>query len=277
MPTTWTGLRHALPTELARLGIDVVSYRNIGGGNYRRIEPAAMDVVVIVGYGADALWRIAAPSKPAGSHRAFAAGLAMRPLTASSDRPFGCLEIRLPPTVARALFRTTIPGSDGAIDLAELFGRSATDPLIDSAAKESDPRRLVAEFVRLLACRLADDSTHVPSETHWAWRRIVQSRGRISVRSLADEIGWSERHLTGRFRSDIGLAPKAAARLVRFSLAYRRVLASNGPLASIAADTGFSDQSHMSREFKVLSGASPAALRRALLPEIVAGLDDWRS
>ncbi len=276
MPTTWTVQRQILPPELARLGVDVMTYRNIGGGSYRSVEPAAIDVVVVIGFGNDSRWRIAAPSKPAGSHRAFAAGLGMRPLAAGSERPFGCLEIRLPPTVARALFRTTISGSDGAIDLDTLLGQRAAGPLIDSAAEESDPQRLVAEVVRLLACRLADDSTHVRSEIQWAWRRIVQSAGRISVRRLADEIGWSERHLAGRFRNDIGLAPKAATRLARFSLAYRRVIASADPLASIAADTGFSDQSHMNREFKALSGASPAAVRRALLPDVFTGNQDLR-
>ena len=269
MPTTWTGSRQTLPPELARLGVDITSYQNRGGGSYRRIEPAATDVVVIIGYGADTPWRIAAPSKPSGSHQAFAAGLAMWPLEASSEKPFGCVEVRLPPPVSRVLFQTTISGSDGAVDLTDLLGREDASLLVDSAARANDPQGIVADVVRLPTSRLADGSSQVRPEIDWAWRRIAVSGGRISVRALADEIGWSERHLTGLFRNDIGLAPKAAARLTRFALAHRRVLASADSLASIAADSGFSDQSHMNREFKALSGASPAALRNALLPEVV--------
>jgi AraC-like DNA-binding protein len=74
---------------------------------------------------------------------------------------------------------------------------------------------------------------------------------------LADEVGWSARHLTNRFRTELGLRPKDAARVTRFDRARRRI----GPgvrLADVAADAGYFDQAHLTREFAAFAGCSPS-------------------
>lgn len=68
-----------------------------------------------------------------------------------------------------------------------------------------------------------------------------------------------------RFRSQVGLTPKAAARVLRFNRAMTLL---NQPghrsLSSIALACGYFDQAHFNRDFRVLAGCSPrqrAALR----------------
>ncbi|WP_249715084.1 helix-turn-helix domain-containing protein [Rhizomonospora bruguierae] len=77
--------------------------------------------------------------------------------------------------------------------------------------------------------------------------------------SLAREIGWSTRYLSRRF-AEIGLAPKVAGRVARFDRARRLMVARGGayPLAALAADCGYADQAHLTREFGALAGAPPA-------------------
>lgn len=80
---------------------------------------------------------------------------------------------------------------------------------------------------------------------------------------LAAETGWSDRHLRTRFREQIGLAPKAAARVIRFDRARRilqqRALAGQPlDLAGLAAGCGLSDQAHLDREFRALAGTAPS-------------------
>ena len=81
---------------------------------------------------------------------------------------------------------------------------------------------------------------------------------------LAAGTGWSERHLTSRFRAEIGLTPKAAARVIRFDRARKllvRNLTGASPeyrLADLAADCGYFDQAHLAREFRVLAGCPPS-------------------
>ncbi|GAA4905073.1 AraC family transcriptional regulator [Actinomycetospora succinea] len=102
----------------------------------------------------------------------------------------------------------------------------------------------------------------VAPEVREAWRRVVRSGGTVPVRALADEVGWSERHLGQRFRAEIGVAPKVAGRMARFDRARRRLAARASAgvplgLADIAADGGYADQAHLTREFGALAGCSP--------------------
>ena len=56
-----------------------------------------------------------------------------------------------------------------------------------------------------------------------AWQRLLTAGGRLRVDKLAADTGVGERHLRNRFRAEIGLTPKAAARVIRFDLARRRL------------------------------------------------------
>ncbi len=66
-------------------------------------------------------------------------------------------------------------------------------------------------------------------------------------------MGWSARHLTNRFRAEVGLRPKEAARVVRFDRA-RRQLRPGRRMADVAAAAGYYDQAHLAREFQALAG-----------------------
>ncbi|MFJ9535673.1 helix-turn-helix domain-containing protein [Streptomyces sp. NPDC101225] len=93
-----------------------------------------------------------------------------------------------------------------------------------------------------------------------AWRRLLSTGGRLRVDRLAAEAAVSERHLRNRFRAEIGLTPKAAARVIRFDLARRRLAGRPGTLdlAGLAADCGYADQSHLDREFGALAACTPS-------------------
>ncbi len=89
--------------------------------------------------------------------------------------------------------------------------------------------------------------------------RSVPARPR-SVRDLARLAGISERQLRRRFVAAIGYGPKMFERVTRFQ--HFRRLASLTPgrgLASLAADAGYADQAHLSRECMKLSGNPPSA------------------
>ena len=90
----------------------------------------------------------------------------------------------------------------------------------------------------------------------WAWARLLRSGGDLGVSSLADSLGWSHRHLVSRFHDQVGLTPKAAARVIRFGRAAHR-LRVGATIAQVAAECGFYDQAHMNREFRTLSDTTP--------------------
>ena len=87
----------------------------------------------------------------------------------------------------------------------------------------------------------------------------------LNVESLASEVDLNERYLISLFRHATGVPPHQFQIAVRVDHA-RRLLPSETPLSSIAASSGFADQSHLNRHFKRQYGFTPGAFRRMLLP-----------
>ncbi len=82
-----------------------------------------------------------------------------------------------------------------------------------------------------------------------------------SLKALAEADGLQPYQLTRRFEKRYGLTPTAWRREWRLRRALA-MLADGAALALIAADCGFSDQSHLTREVKRATGMAPAAFQR---------------
>ncbi|MFE5326273.1 helix-turn-helix domain-containing protein [Embleya sp. NPDC056575] len=96
-----------------------------------------------------------------------------------------------------------------------------------------------------------------------AWRRLVATRGRARVGAVAAGLGWSRRHLTDRFRDELGLSPKTFARVLRFEHAHELATApASLPWADVATVSGYADQAHLVRDWNEFTGRSPTAWRR---------------
>jgi AraC-like DNA-binding protein len=129
------------------------------------------------------------------------------------------------------------------------------------------PRRF-ALLDALLLRRLETPAGRPDAEVAWAWRRLVRSHGRVGVQELAEETGWSRRHLLTRFRGQVGLAPKPTARVLRFQRAARLLVptavydgsttTAARSIAEVAAECGYADHAHLVREFHALAGCTPS-------------------
>lgn len=87
--------------------------------------------------------------------------------------------------------------------------------------------------------------------------------GRLPTDSVAQGMGISRRQLRRLFGERIGIGPKSLARLGRFQRTLRALDADpRAPLACVAARAGYFDQAHMSRDFRLLAGTTPAGYRR---------------
>lgn len=78
----------------------------------------------------------------------------------------------------------------------------------------------------------------------------------ITLDDIAALTHFSPYHFLRVFRKAVGLTPHAYLTQLRVDAARRR-LSEGQPLAQIAADTGFVDQSHFTRSFKRITGVTP--------------------
>lgn len=82
----------------------------------------------------------------------------------------------------------------------------------------------------------------------------------VSLEELARHANLSPYHLNRVFSREVGLPPHRYQIAVRVGRA-RELLARGIPIARVAAETGFADQSHLTRTFKRLVQVSPGRYR----------------
>jgi AraC-like DNA-binding protein len=82
----------------------------------------------------------------------------------------------------------------------------------------------------------------------------------VTVAELAAVAGLSRAHLTRAFGAAFHMPPHVYLNAVRVSEAQKRIRLGM-PLASVALECGFADQSHLTRRFKGSVGVTPAAWR----------------
>ena len=82
-----------------------------------------------------------------------------------------------------------------------------------------------------------------------------------NITKLASMLGQSSRTLQRRIRASSGFSPKQMVAVQRFDDAVRTIPAHGARLSHVAGDLHFSDQPHLTREFRRHAGLSPGAFR----------------
>jgi transcriptional regulator GlxA family with amidase domain len=96
---------------------------------------------------------------------------------------------------------------------------------------------------------------------------------RLSVQRLAEKVGVSTRQLERLFKRETGHSPQEAYLSLRLKHA-KWMLKTDMSLASIAAETGFVDGSHLSKAFKAAFSMSPSEERRRVLSSVLMPNDE---
>ena len=85
----------------------------------------------------------------------------------------------------------------------------------------------------------------------------------LSLAQAADALGAQPTHLVRTFSHEYGLPPHRYLLGRRFDLARRLLVAGERP-ADVAAEAGFHDQAHLTRQFKRFLGVTPGAFAAAV-------------
>jgi AraC-like DNA-binding protein len=218
--------------------------------------------------------------QPPERYWAMVGGLHTRPATVRHDGRQHGIQIELTPLGAVALLGTRPGDLASAVvalgDLDEPLARRLIDRVAD---RDGWPARF-ATLDALLAAAVDDggrQASAIPAPAAAAWELLVGSGGTIAISELAAQVGWSRRHLSERFRGAFGLAPKELATVLRFERAQRLLRSPRRPaLAAVAAQCGYADQSHLTRDWRRFAGSPPSAWLAEDLPFVQDDLVDRR-
>ncbi len=203
-----------------------------------------------------------------GAHRndILVAGLHTRP--AYVVRPSGesGIQLAVHPLASRALFG--VPAGDLVpltLEGSDVLGRTCEQlraRLVDEPTWEAR-FALLGRYVRARV-ESAGTAARPRDELAEAWTWMGRHGGAGSMDGLARHVALSGRQLSTLFRREVGLGPKAISRLMRFNRATQRIAATLSAeralsLADTAYRCGFSDQSHLVRDFQQFAGTSPSA------------------
>lgn len=260
----WEMVRRAPHPLLRRYVRDYVGYDEVTAAPLRRIEVPHDATVLILNFGPRLT--IEGPQGPA-SHRSFFAGLHEAHVATETAGAQRGVQIDLTPIGAfRLLGRPQGELANRVVGLDDLFGISAERYVerLQETPGWGDRFALVDDFILR---RMAMAPPVLP-EVEAAWLRLRATHGNAAIGAIARDFGWSRKRLTERFRGQIGLAPKSAARVLRFHRATG-LIARHSDLgwAEIAYACGYYDQAHFIRDFRQLAGRTPGAYRRSLLPD----------
>ena len=184
-------------------------------------------------------------------------GLHRRPATVRHDGRQHGVQLGITPDGCSALFGVPAAAIASTVVHLDQVGVAFADELVHrlSAARTWRARWAALDDVLL---RGMCDGRRSPPEIEHAWSILLSSHGQSTVAQLAAEVGWSRRHLAGRFRAAFGLSPKTMARVLRFERAQQMLRLPTRPsLSGVAYACGYADQAHLTRDFREFAGAPP--------------------
>ena len=186
----------------------------------------------------------------------FVRGADTRPFAVGSfpERTFVVLTFQ-PAAAAETLGLSGRALADAWVAISELWGRSERDRL-ESLLAAATPR----EAMTILEDAVEAHTREAPDPAVQAVFALLRSP-RTRVHDLAERLGLSERQLHRRCVAALGFGPKMLDRILRFQ--RFRAFALARPqlgLGRLAAEAGYADQAHLTREALRLGGATPRTL-----------------
>lgn len=157
---------------------------------------------------------------------------------------------------------------DAYVGIDEVWGSDGHD--LHERLIETSPAtgriRVIEEFLLSRPWLSADRQPGVA-----AAMAAIERNPSIRMADIRERAGVSGKRLIGLFRAEVGLSPKAYARVRRLQAALR--LLDTGPVggARVAAEVGYFDQAHFVRDFESFTGMTPTRYtqQRILLPSHV--------
>lgn len=151
--------------------------------------------------------------------------------------------------------------TDKVVPLSSLFGE--VEGVIAAVLEPEDDERGLAALGAWLLERSGGPASADAMLAATLVERAAAEPELLSVTAFAELAGMSPRQLQRLFREHIGASPKWLLRRLRLQeAAVRLEHGGAGALTELAAELGYADHAHFTRDFKAATGKTPASFAR---------------
>ena len=170
--------------------------------------------------------------------------------------------VRFRPGTFRAFLRGPVRDiADRAVPLTDVFGPAAAEAAesVRTADGDAQMTRAIDNLLIANPVKLSPGAREAAETVE----SIARDPGITRVAQLCADTGLTTRSVQRVFAEHVGVPPKWAIRIYRLNDAAQRLVTEGQPdYAGLAVRLGYSDQSHFIRDFRTVTGQSPAEYAR---------------
>jgi AraC-like DNA-binding protein len=147
---------------------------------------------------------------------------------------------------------------DHHVSLEDIWGREART--LHARLAEARTPDAVFEVLGRELLAISQDGAEIHPVISGALVSCARSQHLVTATQLAFDAGMSPKRFIEKFSREVGLTPKLYLRIARFERVIERIYSDEHvDWAHIAAEHGYSDQSHLIRDFHEFAGLTPGA------------------
>ena len=193
----------------------------------------------------------------------FLYGQTLQPIEISLTGTYKLIVFQVLPFVSKLLFNVNPQElNDECYDLSLVKDIDA-NTVVKKLNKSKDllaQIEIITEYIsELFSKKAKQPELHVSLAVHL----ILESKGKITVKNLTEQLHTTERTLQRLFIDNVGIPPKQLCKITQFQTSLGQISSDSFTrLTDIVYENGYADQSHFIRSFKKFTGKKPSAIKK---------------
>jgi AraC-like DNA-binding protein len=193
----------------------------------------------------------------------FLYGQTLEPIELSISGPFQLIVFQLHPFAARTLIGIDPKRlKDDCFDLT-LLAKVNVDEITTQLKATTDfsvQKEIISSFLLTL---IQYSTIHPDQRVQLAIKLILDSKGKVSLKDLRENLHVTERTLERQFVKEVGVSPKQFMKIIQFNSSLNQLSDEEyTKLSDIAYQNKYADQSHFIRMFKEFTGKTPSEFQK---------------
>ncbi|MCT2409235.1 helix-turn-helix domain-containing protein [Chryseobacterium antibioticum] len=177
----------------------------------------------------------------------------------TAEGSFSMIAVVFQPYFFNIILKISAKEAKNQIISAEDVLKNELLPFQEELLEGTDPQLIISKlntfFTKFLSGKINSDDELIKAVQQW----MLKNKGLVSSKDLEQFTGYSERHLERKFEEYMGLTPKKYGNIIRLHhfINLMKKNAGSESVAGLSYDAGYTDQSHLIKDFKSNIGLTP--------------------